>query len=261
MSANDEEKYPWIRAEMELLKQSVELDLPVIGICLGGQLLAKALGGRVTRNYSREIGWHAIEVSDSGFQDPIITAGGRMPTVYHWHGDTFILPPNAHLLAHSQHCERQAFKVNDQVYGFQFHPEADDALIKEWLSLPEAQVEISEALLHSHSQSIQCSTHQHEQTIKWELFSLSLSAAIASIFRSRPISNLNPTIFEKLVDLAGSNNLLKILINGAENKTLLLRGFISRLFSISNGNFIFFKEKSGEVWPVRIEDIQQCEVL
>ena len=121
MSVNDESEYPWLVAEKCFIRQCIEAGTPVLGICLGAQLIASAMGARVYRNACREIGWFPIQAVESA--DP---AAFRFPPsieAFHWHGETFELPPGAIHLARSQACENQAFQLGRRAIGLQFHLE------------------------------------------------------------------------------------------------------------------------------------------
>jgi GMP synthase-like glutamine amidotransferase len=115
LGANDDADYPWLAPERALIAQAVEAGKVVLGICLGAQLLAKALGARVYRNREPEIGWHTIEPLHGLFSGPI--------EAFHWHGDTFDLPADATHLARSMACAHQAFAMGPRVLGLQFHLE------------------------------------------------------------------------------------------------------------------------------------------
>jgi len=123
MGANDDVRCPWMAPERKLIAQAIESEKIVLGICLGAQLIAAAMGGRVYESRHREIGW--FPVSETGacagtvFGDFL---GGAME-VLHWHGDTFDLPAGATHLARSRACENQAFALGDLVLGLQFHLE------------------------------------------------------------------------------------------------------------------------------------------
>lgn len=120
MSVNDEERYPWLVKEKQFIRNAIALGRPVLGICLGAQLIASALGSRVYRNATPEIGWF-----------PVQAVADELPTfdfppaaeVFHWHGETFDLPPGAIHLARSAACEHQAFQWGNSVIGLQFHLE------------------------------------------------------------------------------------------------------------------------------------------
>lgn len=131
MSVNDEDEYPWLTAEKEFIRNAIELGKPVLGICLGAQLIANAMGAKVYKNTESEIGWFPVRrvahaSADSfGFPDS--------SQVFHWHGETFDLPAGAILLASSEGCVNQAFQLGAAVIGLQFHlettPESARALV------------------------------------------------------------------------------------------------------------------------------------
>lgn len=120
MSVNDEAVYPWLRREKELIKSVIQLKRPVVGICLGAQLIANALGTAVYAGSQKEIGWFPIVATQ---EDRQVFRFPATATVFHWHGETFDLPPNAVRLASSAVCANQAFQVGTNVIGLQFHLE------------------------------------------------------------------------------------------------------------------------------------------
>ena len=121
MSVNDEDDYPWLVLEKEFVRKVIEAGNPVLGICLGAQLIATAMGGQVFPNSMKEIGWFPIRSvateTNSAFVFPESTE------VFHWHGETFSLPPGAIRIAESDGCENQAFQIGRSVIGLQFHLE------------------------------------------------------------------------------------------------------------------------------------------
>ncbi len=129
-SANDE--LPYLKEEMVLIRESVRKNIPVLGICLGSQLIAKAFGARVYPGKKKEIGfYHDVEFDNT--LDSRLFQGMQSPaTVFHWHGDTFDLPDNAIRLAHSKDYKNQAIKIGSAV-GVQFHLEVDEYTIRLWL--------------------------------------------------------------------------------------------------------------------------------
>ena len=125
--------YPFLADEVRWLRQAVEADLPVLGVCLGAQLLAKALGSRVFANRVKEIGWYEVELLPEAADDPLFCDVASPATVFHWHGDTFDLPRGAVQLARSSQCENQAFRFGPSAYGLQFHLEMTAEMIDDWL--------------------------------------------------------------------------------------------------------------------------------
>jgi len=121
MGANDDEHHPHLAEERELLGGAVRAGYPVLGICLGSQLLAAALGGRVYKGPVDENGFGEVTPTREGGRDPVLGPAGPAIPVCHWHGDTFDLPPGAVHLATSARYPNQAFRVGDRAYGFQFH--------------------------------------------------------------------------------------------------------------------------------------------
>jgi GMP synthase (glutamine-hydrolysing) len=134
MNVDEVERFPALATEREWLAEAVRRELPLLGICLGAQLLARALGAEVRAGEGPEIGFAAVEVSDP--DDPVL--GGLAPStdVLHWHGDVFDLPDGAQPLASSTRTEHQAFRAGN-AWGVLFHPEADFALVEAWLAVPE----------------------------------------------------------------------------------------------------------------------------
>jgi GMP synthase (glutamine-hydrolysing) len=138
MAANQTARYPYLAYEQEAIRQAIDLGLPVLGICLGAQLIAAALGGRTQRRAAPEFGWVDVRPTSAGESDPLIGHFGASEPVYQWHSDTFTLPHAAVHLAESERCRLQAFRLHDHVYGFQFHLEADRDLIRRWTQAPHA---------------------------------------------------------------------------------------------------------------------------
>lgn len=137
MNSDQIEKYPNLVTETEMIREAVDRDMSVLGICLGAQLLAKALGGSVTRNRVPEIGWHHVQLTDAGAREPILAAFDPSQEVFQWHEDGIILPPGAVCLAGSVVSPVQAFRFGDHAFGFQFHLEASRKLIERWLTVPD----------------------------------------------------------------------------------------------------------------------------
>ena len=139
MNADQVEEYPNLATEVEIIREALDRDMSVLGICLGAQLLAKALGGDVARLATREIGWHDVELTAAGEADPVLSTFASTQQVFQWHEDGVHLPPGAVHLAASDACDVQAFRYGEHVYGFQFHLEVDPSLIERWLTVPANQ--------------------------------------------------------------------------------------------------------------------------
>lgn len=132
MGVGDSEVYPHLVREQELLCAAVDRGLPVLGICLGAQLLAAALGARVTKGASPEIGIGEVTLTAKGREDPVLGGRGSVLPVIHWHQDTFAIPSGAVHLASSSLFANQAFRVGRRAYAFQFHVEVNREIATEW---------------------------------------------------------------------------------------------------------------------------------
>lgn len=137
MGVHDEAAHPWLVAERDLLRQAVALDLPILGVCLGAQQLALALGAEVTTGDRPEIGVGHVELTAAGRRDPVFGPeyrglSGTTVRCVHWHQDTFTLPEGAVHLAASRPFPHQAFRLGSRIYGLQFHIEVDDDLARAW---------------------------------------------------------------------------------------------------------------------------------
>ena len=136
MSVHDVGQHPFLTAEIDWIQQAVERRLPMLGICLGSQLLAKAMGARVYPNRVKEIGWYPLEMLSTTAEDSLFADSNSTEMVFQWHGDTFDLPPGAVLLAQSALCKQQAFRVGPCAWGLQFHIEMTPDMVDSWLSEP-----------------------------------------------------------------------------------------------------------------------------
>jgi GMP synthase (glutamine-hydrolysing) len=144
MNADQIHTYPNLITEIEIIREAVERDMGVLGICLGAQLLAIAMGGEVSRNETREIGWYDVEMTAAGLKDPVLASFAPRQEVFQWHEDGITLPPEAELLAGSPASPVQAFRYGDHAYGFQFHLEVNRPLIERWLTVPAHQDALAE---------------------------------------------------------------------------------------------------------------------
>ncbi len=150
-SAND--SLPGLVAELKLIEQAVVREVPVLGICLGAQLIAKALGARVYRNPEKEIGWAPVYFTAAAERDRIFGGIASPANLFHWHGETFDLPAGAQWLAYSDKCRHQAYRFGRNVYGVQFHPEITPEMIADWSAQPAncGDVDLLEAPLDPHA--------------------------------------------------------------------------------------------------------------
>lgn len=130
VGAYEDESYPFLEAEKTLVRDRVARGLPLLGICLGAQVIAAALGARVYPSGSKEIGWAPVSLSPAGARSPL---GELTGPVLHWHGDTFDLPEGAVHLASTSACHNQAFALGDHTLGLQFHPEVSGDAQEAWL--------------------------------------------------------------------------------------------------------------------------------
>ena len=131
MSANDE--LPWTQPVLALMRDAVARKVPVIGHCLGGQMLARALGGEVKRNPVKEIGWNRVEVEDTPRAREWFGADLPDFVTFQWHGDTFDIPPGGERILTGTHCANQAYVVDDRHLGLQCHVEMTPEMIASWI--------------------------------------------------------------------------------------------------------------------------------
>jgi len=139
MNSDQIDAHPNLITEIEIIREAVSRDMSVLGICLGAQLIAKALGGTVSRSATREIGWYDIALTSDGACDPVLSRFASVQQVFQWHEDGILLPPGAVHLASSDACNVQAFRHGKHIYGFQFHLEVNQSLIERWLTVPANQ--------------------------------------------------------------------------------------------------------------------------
>lgn len=132
MNIYQEDLYPWLAKEKQFIKEAIHLNKFIVGLCLGGQLIADAIGGRVIQNHCKEIGWFPVMMSDQALASPYFSFFPKNPMVFQWHGDTFVdLPKEAIMIAGNEACTNQAFLYRDRVFGFQFHLENMMTIIKD----------------------------------------------------------------------------------------------------------------------------------
>lgn len=157
-SAADDHLHAFMQPEQRMIRNAISQNLPVFGICLGSQMIARSLGATVEKNKVdgqevKEIGWTSLQLTPQGLIDPVLSGLQNAPQ-FQWHEDTFHWPPNAVPLAASALCPRQAYRLNPKTYGVQFHPEVSMRVIAEWL-------EVSESLSAAQKADIWVETEQH----------------------------------------------------------------------------------------------------
>lgn len=140
MNIYEEDVYPWLADEKNFILESIQSDKTVIGFCLGSQLIADVLGGKITSNTDKEIGWFPIQLTDEGKETTIFGNKGIDFPVFHWHGDTFNIPQHCMRLAYSEGCNNQAFLYSDKVLGLQFHLEVTSDSLSEMISNGEDEL-------------------------------------------------------------------------------------------------------------------------
>lgn len=133
MGAYEQDRYPFLKKETALIRQALKKERPILGVCLGAQLLASVLGAGVAKNHTKEIGWYPLMREPGADNDPLCEAFDQTETVFQWHGDTFSLPKGVVRLFSSPLCQEQAFRYRGNVYGLQFHVEVTEAMIRAWL--------------------------------------------------------------------------------------------------------------------------------
>ena len=142
-SVYEQTRYPFLTKELELLRAAIKADLPILGVCLGAQLLAAALGATVTKNPQKEIGWYPVMREPGADGDPLMEPFGQTETVFQWHGDTFALPKGAVRLASSPLCPEQGFRYGTCQWGLQFHVEVTEAMVRAWMQTPINKAELA----------------------------------------------------------------------------------------------------------------------
>ena len=132
MNVYEESKHPFLATEDAFLKKIMDRQIPMLGICLGSQLLAKACGAKVERSPEKEVGFFPVRLTDEGKRDPLFSGLDSCFDVFQWHEDMVQVPAGGRLLASSSSCPHQAFKVGDAAYGLQFHVEVTEPVISAW---------------------------------------------------------------------------------------------------------------------------------
>lgn len=169
MNVDNTKEYSFLLTEMRAIEKALQLNKPILGICLGSQLLAAVLGSKVYPANEKEVGWYALSQTQLGRDDSLIAHWKSSETIFQWHGYTFDCPKEADLLVSGQGCQNQAFRVNDNAYGFQFHLEVTAPLIERWLNVPIHQVDLNAQSPEQHQQQIR--NHTKDNIIQSEMLS------------------------------------------------------------------------------------------
>lgn len=135
MGAADDDALPWLQPEKRFIAETIAAGTPVLGVCLGAQIIALVLGGSVRRNRETEIGWYPVMLTPEGEESPLFAEWPAETVVGHWHGDTFELPDGMQPVLSSEHCRNQAFVFDERVVGLQFHLEWTPELLGEMVEL------------------------------------------------------------------------------------------------------------------------------
>ena len=161
MSVYDEEKYTFLKAENTFIKEILNEEIPYLGVCLGAQLLAKALGAKVIKAPVKEIGWHEVRLTERGQEDILFRNVPKTYSVFQWHEDMFTVPNNGILLSDSTNTINQAFKYGKNAYGLQFHIEATPAMIENWLKGELGAAESKNIILESYKNKVEYERRAH----------------------------------------------------------------------------------------------------
>jgi len=166
MNVDEVEAHPHLRTEVCLIREAIARGIPVLGICLGAQLIARALGARVHAGGAAEIGWCRVHTMPAAKADPLFSHFGSAEFVFQWHRDAFEWPPGSVPLATSATCGQQAFRYGDNVYALQFHLEVDERLVDRWLRVPARRAELERLAKAVDPEAIRRETAVHIHRLK-----------------------------------------------------------------------------------------------
>lgn len=161
MNVGDVDAYPHLAAELDAIRAAADRGIPVLGICLGAQLLAHAFGAAVGPAPGWEIGWHELASTPAGAADPVVAPLAPRCRLFQWHGQTFELPRGAELLMTGDPCVHQAFRIGENGYGFQFHLEVDEHLIHRWTTVKAYREELARSDAGTTLAAIARETREH----------------------------------------------------------------------------------------------------
>ncbi len=154
MNVYEEDRYPFLGDEDLFIKDAIQRGKAILGICLGAQLIAKALGAKVFKASMKEIGWYDVSLTSIGSRDPLFADLPKTFPVFQWHEDTFEIPKAGKLIATSTSVPHQAFRYGDNAYGLQFHLEVTEEMIHEWIETYEEGSYTSESAIFSKTEML-----------------------------------------------------------------------------------------------------------
>ena len=134
MNVYAEDKFLFLKEEDTFLRKAIKEEIPILGICLGAQILAKVCNAKVKKAKTKEVGWYKVSLTDAGRAEPLFMGLPKELTVFEWHEDTFEIPKGAQLLAESESCPNQVFRFGRNAYGMQFHIEVTPDMVESWLN-------------------------------------------------------------------------------------------------------------------------------
>lgn len=148
MNVYETDKYSFLSREEKFLKDALSKEIPILGICLGAQILAKVGGAQIKKSPLREIGWYEVRLTDDGKEDILFNGLGDKLSVFQWHEDTFDIPKEAKLLAKGDICKNQALVIGKCAWGLQFHPEMNKRMLKSWLEYYNEDIDRDKVLFN-----------------------------------------------------------------------------------------------------------------
>ena len=164
MQVDEEENFPFLRWEKKIIRAAIDEAVPILGVCLGAQLIATALGASVFHGAVKEIGWSPISITPHGQVDSLLGYLPESATVFQWHGDSIELPNGAIHLASSVHYKNQAFRLGKSIYGLQFHLEVTPPMIERWIVERAKDLALAPYILPD---KILVDTQNHAATLKY----------------------------------------------------------------------------------------------
>ncbi len=159
----EDDLYPFLKHEVAALEKRLKAGKPTLGICLGAQLIAAALGARVYPNREKEIGWSPLILSKAGYASPVRHLGPQHTFMFHWHGDTFDLPEGATLLAGTGTCFHQVFSWGEKTLAFQCHPEVIGRDLEKWYVGHAVEIATTQG---AHVKALRSDTHRYAQALE-----------------------------------------------------------------------------------------------